>query len=62
MDKVLYDMIARVEALIILNGIDYTTGLSPFVREYNALVDRYKHRLAVERGRRAAKKEKEEEL
>jgi hypothetical protein len=60
-DKVLYDIVARVEAMIVLNGIDYTTGLSPFVHEWNALVERYKHRLAVERGRRHAKKEKEEE-
>jgi hypothetical protein len=60
-DKVLHTILARVEAMIILNGIDYTAALAPFVREWNVLVERYKHRLAIERGRRHAKKEKEEE-
>jgi hypothetical protein len=60
-DKALHVILARVEAMITLNGIDYTAGLAPFVSEYNILAERYKHRLAVEKGRRAAKREKEEE-
>jgi hypothetical protein len=61
-DAAWYAILARVEAMIILNGIDYTTALAPFVHEYNAIADRYKRFLAVERGRRAAKKDEEEEL
>jgi hypothetical protein len=53
-------ILARVEAMIILNGIDYTTALAPFVHEYNTIAERYKRTLAQERGRRAAAKEEEE--
>jgi hypothetical protein len=54
-DKTLHAILARVEAMITLNGIDYTAGLAPFVSEWNVLADRYKHRLAIEKGRRRQK-------
>jgi hypothetical protein len=60
-DDALDDLLDRVEAMIVLNGIDYTTALAPFVAEFNALVERYKHVLAQAKGRRAAAKDKEEE-
>jgi hypothetical protein len=60
-DKTLHAILTRVEAMITLNGIDYTTALAPFVAAWNTLAERYKHRLAIERGRRAASKHKEEE-
>jgi hypothetical protein len=47
-------MIDRLEAIITLNGIDFAEELAPFVNEYNALAGRYKHVLAVEKGRRDA--------
>jgi hypothetical protein len=59
-DAGLREMLDRIEAMITLNGIDYTAALKPFAAEWNALADRYKHILAIEHGRRAAKKNDEE--
>jgi hypothetical protein len=56
-DKVLHEILDRVEAVVLLNGIDFSEELKPFVDEYNALASRYKNILARERGRRAAGKE-----
>ena len=42
----------RVEAVIVLNGMDFAEELEPFVREYNVIVHRYKHVLALEQGHR----------
>jgi hypothetical protein len=60
-DEALYALLDRIEAMITLNGIDYTTALAPFVDGYNTIVERYKRRLAIEKGRRAAAKDKDEE-
>jgi hypothetical protein len=60
-DDAFFAILDRIEAMIILNGIDYTAALAPFVDEYNTLAERYKHRLAIEKGRRAANKDEEEE-
>jgi hypothetical protein len=59
-DEALDIILDRVEAMIVLNGIDYTAGLAPFVNEYNALVERFQHILAIEKGRRAAKRNEED--
>jgi hypothetical protein len=60
-DKVILDMLERVEAQVTLYGLTSTSSdYAPFVAEWNALAERYNHRLALERGRRASKKEGEE--
>jgi hypothetical protein len=53
-DELLHAMIDRLEAVVLLNGIDFSDELSPFIHEYNTLATRYKNILASERGRRAA--------
>jgi hypothetical protein len=58
-DAALTALLDRIDAMITLNGITYTAALAPFVADWNALATRYKHRLAVERGRRNAKNEEE---
>ncbi|MDR0545287.1 MAG: DUF6261 family protein [Odoribacteraceae bacterium] len=50
----------RVEAVIVLNGMDFAPELEPFVREYNVIVHRYKHVLALEQGHRKENAEEEE--
>ncbi|MDR2413701.1 MAG: hypothetical protein LBD64_01785, partial [Odoribacteraceae bacterium] len=54
-------LVNRVEAIVTLNGIDFTPELSGFVTEYNIIATRYKNILAQEKGRREAAKNKEEE-
>ncbi|MDR0544639.1 MAG: DUF6261 family protein [Odoribacteraceae bacterium] len=46
----------RVEAVIVLYGMDFVPGLEPFVQEYNVIVRRYKHVLALERGHRKGRR------
>ena len=63
-EEKLSDMLDRLESIIVLNGIDFSEELEAFVPEYEAITQRYKHILALERGRRkasAAKKEDEDE-
>ena len=48
------DMIDRLESIIVLHGIDFSEELAAFVPEYEAITQRYKHILALERGRRKA--------
>jgi hypothetical protein len=55
-DEQFHALITRVEAIVALNGIDFTPELSAFVTEYNILAGKYKKILALERGRRAAAK------
>jgi hypothetical protein len=60
-DKVVHALLARVEAQITLYGLTSTSSdYRPFVDAWNTLAERYKHRLAIERGRRLANREKEE--
>jgi hypothetical protein len=59
-DEALQAIIARVEAMVILNGINYTAALAPFVAEWDTLVERYKRTLAQEQGYRDAAKNEEE--
>jgi hypothetical protein len=58
-DEALQAIIARVEAMVILNGITYTAALAPFVAEWDTLVERYKRTLAQEQGHREASKNDE---
>jgi hypothetical protein len=59
-DKTFHALVARLEAVITLNGIDFTPELAPFVAEFNAIATRYKNILAIEHGRRAAAASKDE--
>jgi hypothetical protein len=59
-DKTFHALVARLEAVITLNGIDFTPELAPFVAEFNAIATRYKNILAIEHGRRAAAAGKDE--
>jgi hypothetical protein len=59
-DKTFHALVARLEAVITLNGIDFTPELAPFVAEFNAIATRYKNILAIEHGRRAAAANKDE--
>jgi hypothetical protein len=62
LDLVLNDVIDRVEAQITLYGLTSTSSdYAPFANDWNALVDRYRRTLAVERGRRAAARQEESE-
>ena len=60
-ESALSEMLARVEAIIMLNGIDFSTELTGFVADYNVMVDRYNHNLAIEKGRRKASSSADEE-
>ncbi|MDR0544443.1 MAG: DUF6261 family protein [Odoribacteraceae bacterium] len=60
-DAKLSDMLDRLESIIVLNGIDFSEELAAFVPEYEAITKRYKHILALERGRRKAHHEDAEE-
>ncbi|MDR0544375.1 MAG: DUF6261 family protein, partial [Odoribacteraceae bacterium] len=53
-------LLARLDAIITLNGIDFSEELTGFVNDYNAVAARYKHILAQEQGRRKAAREKDE--
>jgi hypothetical protein len=60
-DKALTALLDRVEAQITLYGLtSASSDYAPFMHDYNALAERYKHTLAVARGRRAAAAAKEE--
>ncbi|MDR0544055.1 MAG: hypothetical protein LBG30_01720, partial [Odoribacteraceae bacterium] len=48
------EMTDRVEAIILLNGIDFTPELSTCVDEFNVITTRFKNILAQEQGRRKA--------
>ena len=52
LEKNLRGIAERAEAVIVLNGMDFAPELEPFVREYNAIVRRYKRVLALEQGHR----------
>ncbi|MDR2414583.1 MAG: DUF6261 family protein [Odoribacteraceae bacterium] len=54
LEETMQALVDRVEAIATLNGIDFTPELAEFVKEYNAMATRYKHILAIEKGRRAA--------
>jgi hypothetical protein len=51
-DKALHSIIYRIEALALVNGID---AYEPFIKELNAVLERYKNIQAQEQGRRKAK-------
>ena len=53
-EELQYKLIKRVEAIVTLNGIDFSPELTSFVQEYNAIAKRYKNILASEKGRRKA--------
>ncbi|MDR2414808.1 MAG: DUF6261 family protein [Odoribacteraceae bacterium] len=59
-DKLLHSLLKRVEAVVLINGIDFTPELSLFINEYNVIVRRYKQTLATEKGRREASSSKDE--
>jgi hypothetical protein len=62
LDDALQSILERVEAQVTLYGLTSTSSdYAPFVREYNALAERYKNILASQRGRRASKNEEEKE-
>jgi hypothetical protein len=48
------EIVARVESIINLNGLDSSPELALFVKEYNEIAKRYKNILAQEQGRRKA--------
>jgi hypothetical protein len=54
LEETLQALVDRVEALATLNGLDSSPELAEFVKEYNAVATRYKHILAIEKGKRAA--------
>lgn len=60
LEESILEIVERVEAIIVLNGIDFSPELGQFVLEYNELVKRYKHILAQE-GRHKGQPEDEEE-
>jgi hypothetical protein len=61
-DKLIHAILARVEAQITLYGMTSSSSdYKPFVDEWNTLAERYKRRLAIEKGRRAAKRNEEKE-
>lgn len=47
-------LVQRAEAIVVLNGLDFSPELTVFVQEYNAIARRYKNIMAVEKGRRKA--------
>ncbi|MDR0545049.1 MAG: DUF6261 family protein [Odoribacteraceae bacterium] len=47
-------LVQRVEAIVVLNGLDFSPELTSFVQEYNAIAKRYKNIMAAEKGRRKA--------
>jgi hypothetical protein len=54
-------LLDRVAAQVILYGLtSASSNYAPFVAEWNAIVDHYDNLLALDRGRRSAKKEGEE--
>jgi hypothetical protein len=53
-------LLNRLDAIITLNGIDFSEELTGFVHGYNIVATRYKHILAQEQGRRKAAREKGE--
>ncbi|MDR2414614.1 MAG: DUF6261 family protein [Odoribacteraceae bacterium] len=61
MDAAFRALLNRVEAIVTLNGMDFVPEMATFIAELNAITDRYKHILATERGRRAARKPGENE-
>jgi nucleotide-binding universal stress UspA family protein len=61
-DEATRALLDRVAALITLNGINSTVDYRPFVADFNAIATRYKHLLAIETGRRAAARKREEVL
>ncbi|MDR0543786.1 MAG: DUF6261 family protein, partial [Odoribacteraceae bacterium] len=48
------EIVARVESIINLNGLDSSPELALFVKEYNEIVKRYRNILKQEQGRRKA--------
>ncbi|MDR0544398.1 MAG: DUF6261 family protein, partial [Odoribacteraceae bacterium] len=48
------EIVARVESIINLNGLDSSPELALFVKEYNEIAKRYKNILKQEQGRRKA--------
>jgi hypothetical protein len=52
-DKSFRSLTAQIEALAMVNGM---AAYEKFIRELNAIIERYKNILAQEAGRRAAKK------
>ena len=48
----LFEIVARLEATITLNMLGDDADFANFVKEYNAIATRYKHMMAVEKGRR----------
>ena len=48
------EMTDRVEAIILLNGVDFTPELASFVKEFNVITTRFKNILKQEQGRRKA--------
>jgi capsule polysaccharide export protein KpsE/RkpR len=57
-DKALRTIFGQIEALALVNGI---AAYEAFIREVNAVLERYKNILAQEKGRRKAN-DKEKEL
>ena len=53
-EELQHQLVKRVEAIVTLNGIDFSPELTSFVQEYNAIAKRYKNILASEKGRRKA--------
>jgi hypothetical protein len=49
-DRSLHALFDQIEALVLVNGI---TAYEPFIRDVNAILERYKNILAQEAGRRA---------
>ncbi|MDR0544327.1 MAG: DUF6261 family protein [Odoribacteraceae bacterium] len=48
----LFEIVARLEAIATLDAASDPVAFSSFTREYNAIATRYKHVMAVEKGRR----------
>ncbi|MDR0544179.1 MAG: DUF6261 family protein [Odoribacteraceae bacterium] len=54
MEEKMRKIVARLESIITLYGIDFSPELALFVKEYNEIAKRYKDILARERGHRKA--------
>ncbi|MDR2413960.1 MAG: DUF6261 family protein [Odoribacteraceae bacterium] len=53
-EEALHAVLNRAEAIATLNGVDATPEFAEFVKDYNLIATRYKHLLAIEKGRRKA--------
>jgi hypothetical protein len=53
-DKLFHAILARIDAVVLLNGIDFSEELSPFIAELNEISTRYKNILAAHLARHPA--------